>query len=73
VNHTRLPKEVHQPDSAHRCEHGKKGDCVERGDLHLNAAYNYPRINVYKRPGDGKQLQPKRTVINKLITGVACD
>ena len=34
----------------------------ERGNFHLN----FSSINVYKRPDDGSQLQPKHAAVNKL-------
>jgi hypothetical protein len=46
----------------------------ERGDLDLNALYNFSRISIYKRPDDCTQLEPKHVAVNKLIkTGIACD
>jgi len=43
----------------------------ERGDLHLNAVYNFSCINACKKPDGGSQLEPKRVAVNKLIkTGV---
>jgi len=43
-------------------------------DLYLNAVYNFPFINIYKRSDDGSQLQPKNAAVNKSIkTSVVCD
>jgi hypothetical protein len=46
----------------------------ERGDLHLNAGYNFSSININKRPDGGSQLEPNNVTMNKLIrTDVVCD
>jgi len=43
-------------------------------DLYLNAVYNVSFINIYKRPDDGSQLQPKNAAVNKSIkTTIVCD
>jgi len=30
--------------------------CCERGDIHLNAVYNFSAISIYKRPDEGLKL-----------------
>ena len=38
------------------------------------AVYNFSYAEVYKRPEDGSQLEPKHVAVNKLITRSAvCD
>ena len=40
----------------------------------LNAVYNFSFINIYKRPDDCSQFQPKNAALNKSIkTSVVCD
>jgi hypothetical protein len=47
---------------------------MEMKDLYLNAVYNFSFINIYKRPDDGSQFQPKNAVSNKSIkVSVVCD
>jgi len=45
-------------------------------DLYLNAVYvyNFCFINIYTRPDDGSQLEPKNAAVNKSIKiSVVCD
>jgi hypothetical protein len=43
-------------------------------DLYLNAVYNFSFTNIYKRPDDVSQFQPKNAALNKLIrTSVVYD
>jgi len=37
-----------------------------------NATYSFSCIEVYKRPDDGLQLEPKHRTVKKLVTLVLC-